>query len=723
MYNVAKLHLREGPADYRVPYRNSVLELEYPDLRLGILATSTEPVDRAAMEYMLAHDYKGLSLDFGTGAKKKGQFIVTDQQVAHRFWDTPEQAMAYGSNLLSTCADSPHRGPMIVKVVEDGEAGTGDCHAKLCSIWASMALGIASQAAQFRLIAGDYLAKGTALTYSSPILLEDADLIIPLSAFKSAKKPAPGTYEWEDVTWGTVSRSKVLKVKVGYQVLQWFTPQAIQQDIMPHVEEQISLLLEAGRSAKVATALLNLDGVEAEFNLLQVIRADKFDRLRGHPWIVRGLTQMLRRRWMHLALGAGLHATGLMGVPDDDLPNGVVCSPDLKEGPVIAFRYPVRSWADIKLWDVDTSQHQEHKGVVWMNHKTAGSILGDFDGDYYCFLSAAQFPTLATEIRQWQETRQPPPSVSQKVGNQAYTRRASPWEDMPRVAMDQTNNPLGLTTWLIAAAVASGRLDIADSLVPELQLAVDSWKYDLENDWSVIREAGQEVKPPVWLKDRNSREAFIGRPLKADNAADSISLIARQVAQAWEPPKLRCRPLKEFLPLFPHCTRHGQGARRSNQRWGKRIAEAIKEGNLDEVMPELLTILHDWAEGIKDKDGWAAALWHAAHSSQHPQATASLPFHAFPQVVAEKLQGPAQAPDVITVVGLKYHEWADDLASLSGATEIVTILETVFDDKIRSIARIAGRVVGLVSSETPCPPGLYARYLVWNESGCVFATA
>ncbi|MCK4299447.1 MAG: hypothetical protein KAX80_07935, partial [Planctomycetes bacterium] len=335
MFNVAKLHLREGPADYRVPYRNSVLELEYPDIRLGILATSTEPEDRAAMEYMLAHDYKGLSLDFGTGAKKKGQFIVSDGAVARRFWETPEQAMAYGSNLLSTCIESPHRGPMTVRVVEDGEAGTGDCHAKLCSIWAGMALGITNQAAQFRLVAGPYLAKGTALTYSSPILLENADLIIPLSSFKSAKKPEPGTYQWEDATWGTVSRSKPLNVKVGYQILQWFSKAALEADVMPLVANQIEVLLEAGRSAKVATALLGLTDVKAELDILEVIRADKFDRLRGHPWIVRGLTQMLRRRWLHLALGAGLHATGLMGMPDDDLPDGVVCSPHLKEGPVI----------------------------------------------------------------------------------------------------------------------------------------------------------------------------------------------------------------------------------------------------------------------------------------------------------------------------------------------------------------------------------------------------
>ena len=531
MFNVAKLHLREGPADYRVPYRNSVLELEYPDLRLGILATSTKPEDRSAMEYMLSHGYKGLHLDFGTGSKKKGQFIVSDQAVARRFWETPEQAMAYGSSLLSTCIEPPHRGPMTVKVVQDGEDGTGDCHAKLCSVWAGMALGIANEAAQFRLIAGPYLAKGTAITYADPRVM-DADLIIPLSSFKSAKKPEPGLYEWEDVTWGTVSRSKELQVKVGYQILQWFSKEAIEKDVMPHVEEQIEVLLEAGRSAKVATALLNLNGVKADFNMLKVIRADKFDRLRGHPWIVRGLTTMLRQRWMHLALGAGLHAMGLMGMPDDDLPDGVVASPHLKEGPVIAFRYPVRSWADIRLWDATPSEHQAHEGCVWMNHKTAGSILGDFDGDYYCFLSAADFPHLVDEIRQWQETRQQPPSISQKVGHESYTRLASPWEDLPRVAMDQTNNPLGLITWLIAAAVASDHLDIADTLVAELQLAVDSWKYDLQNDWSVIDKAGEEVEPPAWLTDRNSREAFLTRPLKVD--PPPTLFVLEGLVQSWD---------------------------------------------------------------------------------------------------------------------------------------------------------------------------------------------
>jgi len=768
------------------------LELEYPDLRLGILATSTDPEDRSAMEWMLGHDYKGLALDFGTGAKKKGQFIVSDQQVAHRFWKTPEQAMAYGSNLLSTCIEPPHRGPMTVKVVEDGEAGTGDCHAKLCSLWAGMALGISRQAAQFRLVAGDYLAKGTALTYEQPTLLERADLIIPLSAFKSVRKPQLGTFQWQDVTWGTVAKSKKRQVKVSYQVLQWFSKAAIQADVMPHVEEQIDLLLEAGRSAKAAAALLKLDRkddldiewqdevlaeettgsetefrllhppvkldslvvyvdgapitsysidldagiinptagipagkritasyvqLKAEFNMLEIIKADKFDRLRGHPWIVRGLTQMLRRRWMHLALGAGLFATGLQGVPDDALPNGVVASPDLSEGPVIAFRYPVRSWADVKIWDVDFSQHQEHTGVVWMNHATAAEVAGDFDGDYYCFLSAAQFPALANEVRRWHTERTPPEMVKSEA------RRASDWDELPRVAMEQTNNLIGLITWLTSAAVSSDRLDIADSLAPQAQVAVDRFKFAVAHDWDVIRKAGQEVEPPGWLKDRNSQVAFIERPMNVDECNDTISVIARRVASAWESPKLRCRPLQEFVPLFPRRKEHIAAARRSNQRWGKRIAEAIETGNLDEVMPELLAVLRDWVETVEDKDAWAAALWRVAHSSKHPEATASLPFHAFPDIVADQLQGPPRPPQVIAIVGLQHHEWADALPALSGQSELITVVDTVFDDVTRSLVRVAGLTLGLVSSETPCLPGFYARRLVWNESGCVYATA
>ena len=91
---------------YRVPFRNTILQALYPDVHVTILQASTDLDHREAMIQSLAAfvaTADGPALDFCTGAKKRGEFIATDKTVARRFWSAPEQAAAYGSNLLTDC--------------------------------------------------------------------------------------------------------------------------------------------------------------------------------------------------------------------------------------------------------------------------------------------------------------------------------------------------------------------------------------------------------------------------------------------------------------------------------------------------------------------------------------------------------------------------------------------------------------------------------------------
>ena len=711
-----KHHLLDGPLDYRVPFRNSLLQSLYPNVETAVLAVSRDIADRDDMETRLAQGYDGLKLDFATGAKKRGEFIATDRQVAHRFWTTPEQTMAYGGNLLTYCTEPPKRLGLRVLVVEDGEYGTGDCHAKLDATTAKVCLGCADRAAQFRLAADQYLAKGTMITYAPWASSMNADLIIPRSAFKSAEKPPRGMHYWHDATLGIAAWSKKLRVKVSYTVLQWFSKRAIEHDVMPHVDKGIARLLTAGRSVQAAVELLRLDKAETDATLVHILTADVHHRLNSHPWVVRGITQMLRRYWLHLALGGGLKAIGLQGLPDDSLPTGCISTPDLPYGAFIAFRYPIRSWADVRLWrNVRRRKHRAHQGVVWMSHATAKLVAGDFDGDTYAFLPAKQFPAMTAEIRHWRKTRQAPQVDVVK------TRRASTWDKLPQVAMDNVDNMVGLITHFITQANAMGRLDLVDDLALELQIAVDKFKYDLRHDQEKIKTISEQLEPIAWLADRKDYEVFRDRPIGVDDeATDTISYLARRVARAWEPPTHRAAPIETSAGLFPPENAHTEAARELNRRYAQLVAEVINSDDPDGFTP-ILDTLREWADSRQDPEEWAAAIWHAVHRKSS-QGTGSLAFHAFPEQVIARLQERPRPPDKVSIIGLRYHQYADDLASFDGQLRTVIITTTMHNDQVRQLALIGERTLGLVSTETPIRAGRYDLQLTWNGYKVVYGT-
>jgi hypothetical protein len=212
---------------YRVPFRDTLLQALYSDIQAAILKTNTDPHHRSQMIAALAAGVDGLALDFATGAKKHGEFIATDKAVSRRFWETPEQAVAYGSNLLTGCCQPVKRLTLRVLVVEDGQHGTGDCHAKMCTSLARVRLGCVERAAQFRLVHDRYLAKGTMITYAPHAPPMQTDVIIPLSAFKSARKPTLGMHYWPEVYLGIQGWSERRQVKLSYTVLQWFSRRTI----------------------------------------------------------------------------------------------------------------------------------------------------------------------------------------------------------------------------------------------------------------------------------------------------------------------------------------------------------------------------------------------------------------------------------------------------------------------------------------------------------------
>jgi len=720
-----KIHLLEGDTGYRVPFRNTLLHSLYPDISIAVLKASTNPDDYNQILNLLAAEEEEadapfsppLSLDFATGAKKRGEFIATDAAVSRRFWNTPEQAAAYGSNLLTDCCQEPIVTPLRVLIVEDQQHATGDCHAKM-GLGLAYELGHTKRAAQFRIAFDRFLAKGTVI-HDPNVDTQQVDIIIPLSAFKSSEKPALGIHHWPNPHVAIQGWSQPLRVKCSYTILQWFTRRTIDHDVWPHIQPQIDTLIEASQSPEAASKLLHLDLDTDDPDqplLARILTADIHNLLIHHPWVINKLTRLLRRRWLHLALGGGLKFTGLQGLPDDSLPIGIISTPDLPYGPVIATRYPVRSWADIRIWrNVRAKRHHHFVGTVWMNHQTAALVGGDFDGDYFIFLPAKRFPLMTTEIRRWHHTRQPPPVVKVKE------RMASDWSALPKVMMDNTDNMVGLITYFIAQANAMHRLDFVNALAPELQIAVDKFKYNLTHDLDKIKSISSQLEALDWLADRKSHDAFTKRPIHVTpQATDTISYLANRVAATWQPPNLITSPLESFAPLFPNAQHHTAAARQLTRRYGKQVAAIIRSGDRNAFSP-IFHALTEWAETRQDTNQWTNAIWHAVHRPGR-KGTGSLAFHAFPDQLLARLHQPQRLPPRIDIVGLPYHQHANHLPQFQGQPYHLTVTQVTFNDHIRSLIHVANLTLGLASSETPLPPGLYTLHLTWNQNKVVYAT-
>ena len=704
-------------------YRNTLLQMLYPAGRFGILRMSDDPADKAAMIELLTHDYHGLTLDFAGGGRKDGKQVVTDCQLSRRFFTpqggsepTPELAQAYGSLFLTNCIDTPKAVTLRVAIVQDGQFGTNDCHGLYSKRFAN-AHALNNHAAQFRLAFDNHAAKGVLAPATVTV---DADVIIPLSAFKTATKPTVGIHDVNAI-YGTVARSSIGKSKLGFQNLQWYSAAALQRDVVPHVTEGITELQEAGNVPSKLADVLHLYAVTADYTALNIIKADLFDQLEQHPWVIRQMTIMLRRRWLHLALGGGIHSTSLMACPDEALPDDTFSAPDLPAGKYLAYRNPQRSWVDMRVWTNDPQPRHAHLvGTCWTNTKTAASVMGDFDGDRNCFIPVEQLPHIAAEVRRHHAERTPPPEVTQEK-----TRKSSPWAERFTIAYDQLNPLIGQIASAIARAVALQRLDVADQLVPELQIAIDKAKFDLTNNYKLINTLKRKAKGKVaWLDDRKNPNAFITQPLDDDDNAQPMARLARFVGKHWTPPQFRQRELSQYVYLFEKQDAPTRKiARTQYNQTCQQIAELLENHPRDteyrrEQFKAIFAALREWANTIENQDAVCAAFWRIAHSSTNPNATASLAFHAFEPAICRRLNALQPVP-VMSIIGLKHNDFPPD--EIPTGKQTITISDTTLQDKARLLVTVLGQRLGILAPNTPAPPGEYSRVLIHNGRATIYA--
>jgi hypothetical protein len=458
-----------------------------------------------------------------------------------------------------------------------------------------------------------------------------------------------------------------------------------------------SQLVDAGSNPLALANLIGLDSIEMDF--VSILLADKAGVLAQHPYVVRGVAKMLRQRWAHLALGAGQFFVGLMALPDDALPFGVVATNDLDVGEYISTRYPLRYWGDLRVFQNIGGSHIQ-RGVVWMSHDTATALGGDFDGDYFQFASVEDYPHMAEVIRSWVDR---PEVEIIKV----KTRRASPFTELDRVMIEQSGNLVGKIALLIARAVATGRLDLVPRLAQELQISVDRFKYDLENDQEYLDLVHEELPTPAWVQDRKRQDAFLNRRMQVDST-DAVGMMVRRANALWQPLDVLSRPLVEYAPLVaePADEQVIAQARTLNQRFGKLISQADGKA---ESLDRLFVALKEWASQVENPTEWARALWHMVHTDRS-SGVGSLPFIAFPAEIVGMI-GEAPVTEQVTIVGLGFNTWASRLQEVEGEQTVKFALRPL-GGHLRTAAIINGDVLGFVSKETP----VFQHVAMWQVS-------
>jgi hypothetical protein len=232
---------------------------------------------------------------------------------------------------------------------------------------------------------------------------------------------ACGVYQIPELVMGNNSNAQLQDYKNSWQLMQWYSPEAIEQDIVPPTIAEAEYLKSVQNDYRLLAHYLvanhdrkqelkNLDeeeGVENqdqnEFGLIEVLRADTRGELANHPKIVAFCQEQLRNRWAELATKGANTLESAMAQPADLKPGTVAASHLINGTEVIVTRYPIINKDNIRRYLVDNEQAPElmnSKGCIFINPDDAMKYHQcDFDGDQLVCSPVDLFPTIAQETR------------------------------------------------------------------------------------------------------------------------------------------------------------------------------------------------------------------------------------------------------------------------------------------------------------------------------------
>jgi hypothetical protein len=322
--------------------------------------------------------------------------------------------------------------------------------------------------------------------------------------------------------------------------------------------------------------------------------------------------------------------------------------------------------------------HRERFLVDLGHHLDAQTLAPDQKGELVAALSAAASDPgcgldEAVEIAEahgfdshgWVTRRESDPSGRASGRSLFDLARRYNREQAARQALKNMDSYLGQIVYTISRVNASDRYtpeereQTISRLAEELQAEVDKFKYDTAANMDYVddvrRKVGREL---VWLDVHKDPDIFT-RETRLSPSQDAVSHVWNHVTgrfRAWERAP---QPPKHFQGMLPaEFTREQYAeARRRVRIYNRTIARAMQADD-EKALVSAIQELEGWSESYTDPQErrvMAQAVWHAAHETERPGATASAAFHAFRSEMLGQLRKPQARPmSEIVVLGARH---------------------------------------------------------------------
>ncbi len=542
---------------------NTILQKLFPDIKIAVVNVPTgfldgfeESLVANAMVKIECNGVEYLPIGSSSSAAKEGRFYLVEsryvQVIAERLQFWPEAAIHSFGILVSPCRvmiDEPDR---TVLVVEDHQLGTNDCRAWIRrSLFNQLELPD-HRLYQFRVAFEDCQAKGCFKVMEDDAAdLAGADVILPTSSIKpelrlpKALRPVfqkEGKKFRGRLVLGIRDVSERLTYGSSYQLIENAPDDSIQLEVLPEALRQVREFaesLERGDYTQLLEILCLEDAeVIQERTEMRIVEAALLADGNGNigigrfPYINNHLNKTLARWAFRTATGGGLRLPGFALGDDGYLfaHNGRIYSGSdwiprdqaivaLESKRGLCVRYPIRSIDDLlplehmgsaelfvmlcdgleragvsdagAIAEQVLTQQLWLEGAYVLHSETARKNGGDFDFDGICVVEEERFPRFVRHCfgRSSQAAAQGKNKVKAKTS----------WFNLPVVAMKARGNQIGRITDLKTSCLAAGEADLARQLVPELQKALDSLKWNVQPDRECIDRISKQVKHAPWL--------------------------------------------------------------------------------------------------------------------------------------------------------------------------------------------------------------------------------
>ncbi|MDD3827097.1 MAG: hypothetical protein PHY79_14115 [Anaerolineae bacterium] len=308
-------------------------------------------------------------------------------------------------------------------------------------------------------------------------------------------------------------------------------------------------------------------------------------------------------------------------------------------------------------------------------------------------------------------------------------------EQAARQALKNMDSSLGQIVYTISRVNAADRYPreqrerTISRLAEELQAEVDKFKYDTAANMDYVNEVRKKVgRDLVWLDVHKDPDIFT-RETRLSRSKDAVSHLWNHTTRqfrAWERAPQPPQHFKDMLPTDFTSEQYTE-ARERVRAYNRTIARAMQTDD-EKALVSAIQELEGWSATYTDPQErrvMAQAVWHAAHETERPGATASAAFHAFRPEMLDQLKSPRARPmREVVILGAQHDNNLGERVveyDQPRTTRIHVLLEDYEDSYSRTERRLAAyelnqagdriQRIGYLPKDAPRREGTYLATL------------